>query len=211
MYIPSHFSASDEQALALIRDWALGSVVWTRDGELQATPLPWLQAEGAPLRLQAHLPRANPLVRALAGVELPVLLIFQGPSAYVSPNWYPSKAETERMVPTWNYASVQARGQLRLHDDPAWVRAQIEALTARHEAHQPQPWRVDDAAPGFVEQLLRVLVGVELTVERLETKFKLGQNRSERDLQGLRAGLQAAGDPASLALLDLMRSEGLGA
>lgn len=211
MYIPPHFAADDAQALALIREWALGNLVWTEEGRLQATPLPWLQAEGAPLRLQAHLPRANPLVRALAGGELTVLVIFQGPSAYVSPNWYPSKAETERMVPTWNYAAVQAHGRLRLHDDPAWVRAQIEALTRRHEAAQPHPWSVADAAPGFVDQLLRVLVGVELEVERVEAKFKLGQNRSARDLQGLRAGLEAAGDPASLGLLALMREQGLGA
>ncbi len=206
MYIPKHFEApSTEAVAALLRSHPLAQVCWQdSDGSLQATPLPWLLVDGEPRRLQAHLPRANPLVARLAAGPQPLLVSFQGPSAYISPNWYPSKAETERMVPTWNYATVVVHGRASLHEDPAWVLAQIEALTAQQEATQTKPWRVADAAPGFVPQLLRVLVGVELVVERLEAKFKLGQNRSERDLAGVAAGLQAAGDPASLALLALM-------
>lgn len=203
MYIPKDFAASDAQAQALIRQQVLGNAVWQDAQGLQATPLPWLIAEGEPLRLQAHLPRANPLVAALAAGTLPLLVSFQGPSAYVSPNWYPSKAETERMVPTWNYAMVQVHGRLQLRDEPDWVRAQIDALTRQQEATQAQPWQLADAAPGFVDQLLRVLVGIELQVERIEAKFKLGQNRTPRDRAGLFAGLRAAGDPASLALLRL--------
>ena len=206
MYTPKHFEApSTEAVAALLRSHPLAQVCWQdSDDSLQATPLPWLLVDGEPLRLQAHLPRANPLVARLAAGPQPLLISFQGPSAYISPNWYPSKAETERMVPTWNYATVVVHGRATLHEDPAWVLAQIEALTAQQEATQTKPWRVADAAPGFVPQLLRVLVGVELVVERLEAKFKLGQNRSERDLAGVAAGLQAAGDPASLALLALM-------
>ena len=206
MYIPKDFAASDAQALDLIRSQVLGNVIWQDADGLQATPLPWLIAPGEPLRLQAHMPRANPLAKALAAGPLSVLISFQGPSAYVSPNWYPSKAETERMVPTWNYAIVQVHGRLALRDDAAWVRAQMDALTQQQEATQARPWRIDDAAPGFVDQLLRVLVGAELQVERIEAKFKLGQNRAPRDLQGLMDGLQAAGDPASLALLALTRT-----
>lgn len=212
MYIPAAFTAPHDAAvLALLREQVLAQVVWTdADGRLQATPLPWLVREGEPLRLQAHLPRANPLAAWLGAVgEAPLLLSFQGPSAYVSPNWYPSKAATERMVPTWNYASVLVHGRARLHESADWVLAQIEALTQQQEARQPKPWRVADAAPGFVAQLLRVLVGVELTVERVEAKFKLGQNRSPEDRAGLAAGLAAAGDPASAGLLALMRALGL--
>lgn len=207
MYIPKHFEApSAEASQTLIRRHPLGQVVWQdQAGALQATPLPWLLIDGEPLCLRAHLPRANPLAARLASGPCPLLISFQGPDAYVSPNWYPSKAATERMVPTWNYATVVAHGQARLHDDAAWVLAQIEALTAQQEATQPRPWKPSDAAPGFVPQLLRVLVGVELVVERLEAKFKLGQNRSAEDLAGLAAGLQAAGDPASLGLLALTR------
>lgn len=207
MYIPAHFHAPSASAVtALIRQHPLAQVCWQdQDGSLQATPLPCMLVDGEPLRLQAHLPRANPLVARLASGPQALLVSFQGPSAYISPNWYPSKAETERMVPTWNYATVVAHGRATLHDDAGWVLAQIEALTAQQESTQPRPWKVADAAPGFVPQLLRVLVGVELVVERLEAKFKLGQNRSERDLDGVAAGLQAAGDPASLELLALMR------
>jgi transcriptional regulator len=205
MYIPRDFAASDEQALALIRSQVLGNAVWSDAQGLQGTPLPWWLADGEPLRLQAHMPRANPLAKALAAGPLPLLISFQGPSAYVSPNWYPSKAETERMVPTWNYALVQVHGRLSLRDDPAWVHAQIDALTRQQERSQAQAWQVTDAAPGFVDQLLRVLVGAELQVERIEAKFKLGQNRAPRDLQGLMDGLQAAGDPASLVLLELTK------
>lgn len=206
MYIPKDFAASDAQALELIRSQVLGNVVWQGEDGLQATPLPWLIAPGEPLGLQAHMPRANPLAKALAAGPLAVLISFQGPSAYVSPNWYPSKAETERMVPTWNYAIVQVHGRLALRDDAAWVRAQLDALTQQQEATQARPWQVADAAPGFVDQLLRVLVGAEVQVERIEAKFKLGQNRAPRDRQGLMDGLQAAGDPASLALLALTRT-----
>lgn len=209
MYIPKDFVASEAQALALIRQLVLGHAVWQDAQGLQGTPLPWLIAAGEPLRLQAHLPRANPLARALAAGPLPLLISFQGPSAYVSPNWYPSKAETERMVPTWNYAMVQVHGRLQLRDEPGWVRAQMDALTRQQEATQPRPWQVDDAAPGFVEQLLRVLVGAELQVERIEAKFKLGQNRTPRDRAGLLEGLRAAGDPASLALLRLSEESGV--
>ncbi len=215
MYIPKHFEAPSTQAVReLVRRHALAQVCWQDDaGALQATPLPWLWVEtedaAAPLRLQAHLPRANPLAAALADGSRPLLLSFQGPSAYVSPNWYPSKAQTERMVPTWNYASVLLHGRARRVDDADWVLAQIEALTARHEAGQPRPWRVADAAPGFVPQLLRVLVGIEFEIERLEAKFKLGQNRSAEDRAGVAAGLAAAGDADSQALLELMRSLGL--
>lgn len=205
MYIPKDFAASDEQALALIRSQVLGQVTWLDADGLQATPLPWLIADAEPLRLQAHLPRVNPLAKSLTAGSMPVLVSFQGPSAYISPNWYPSKAETERMVPTWNYAFVQVHGRLALRDDADWVRTQMSALTRQQEAAQARPWQLGDAAPGFVDQLLRVLVGAELSIERIETKFKLGQNRAPRDLQGLMDGLEAAGDPASLALLALTR------
>lgn len=207
MYLPKHFEAPPAAALSLIRRHPLGQAVWQdAAGALQATPLPWLLAsDDQPLRLRAHLPRANPLVARLAAGPAALLVSFQGPDAYVSPTWYPSKAQTERMVPTWNYACVVAHGRASLHEDADWVLAQIEALTAQQEARQPQPWRVGDAAPGFVAKLLRVLVGVELVVERLEAKFKLDQNSSATDRAGVAAGLQAAGDPASLGLLALSR------
>lgn len=202
MYIPPTYAATEQQAHALIRQQVLGTAVWHDGRALQATPLPWLlAAEGQ--ELHAHLPRANPLVPALAAGPLDVLISFTGPAAYISPNWYPSKAETERMVPTWNYSAAQLHGRLHLQTDPAWVQAQIAALTAQQEARQPKPWTLDDAAPGFIDQLLKVLVGLRFEILRVESKLKINQHHSERDRAGMREGLRSAGDAASLALLSL--------
>lgn len=203
MYIPPAYAATEAHAHALIRQQVLGTVVWQGADGLQATPLPWLLAADGQ-ELHAHLPRANPLVPALAAGPLDVLISFTGPAAYISPNWYPSKAETERMVPTWNYQVAQLHGRLHLEADPAWVRAQMTALTAQQEAGEPRPWTLDDAAPGFIDQLLRVLVGLRFEIRRVESKLKISQKHSERDRAGMRDGLRAAGDAASLALLDLI-------
>lgn len=210
MYLPPSFHApSDAASLELVALNPLASVVWQEGGALQSTPLPWLLGEGAaPLAgLRAHLPRANALVRAVtdAAGGLPALLIFQGPQAYISPNWYPSKAETERNVPTWNYATVHLHGKLVLHDDAEWVREQLHALTAKHEAAEPRPWRLDDAAPGFIDQLLRVLVGLSFQLERTEAKFKLSQNRAPADFQGVVDALAASSDPGAQATAQLMK------
>lgn len=203
MYTPSAYAATEAQAQALVRQQVLGTVVWHTAEGLQATPLPWLLAAGGQ-ELHAHVPRANPLVQALAAGPLEVLVSFTGPAAYISPNWYPSKAETERMVPTWNYQAAQLHGRLQLETEPAWVRAQMAALTAQQEAREPKPWTLDDAAPGFVDQLLRVLVGLRFTVQRVESKLKINQQHSERDRAGMRDGLQRADDAASRALLKLI-------
>ena len=203
MYIPAAYTGTEAQAHRLVREQVLGTLVWTQDGALQATPLPWLlAAEGR--ELHAHLPRANPVVAALAAGPLDVLVSFTGPAAYISPNWYPSKAETERMVPTWNYQAAQLHGRLHLETDPAWVRAQMTALTAQQEAREPRPWTLDDAAPGFIDQLQRVLVGLRFEIRQVESKLKISQKYAERDRAGMRDGLRQAGDAASLGLLDLI-------
>lgn len=203
MDLPKPFAApSDTACLELLRSHPLGTVVWQQAGDLEATPLPWLLRQGSPHQLAGHVARANPLVKALADGPLPVLVIFQGPQGYISPNWYPSKAETERQVPTWNYSTVHVHGQLRAIGDPAWLRPLLDELTARHEADQPRPWRLEDAAPGFIEQLQRAIVGVELTVQRLKGKFKLGQDEIEDDRNGSAAALRTRG---AHALADAMQ------
>lgn len=194
MYIPPPYAApSDAACLELLRAHPLGTVVWQQPGGLEATPLPWLLRTGDGPRLAGHVARANPLLQALAAGPLPVLVVFQGPQGYISPSWYPSKAETERQVPTWNYSTVHVHGRLRAMDEPAWVRQLLRELTAAHEAELPQPWGLDDAAPGFIDQLLTHIVGIELAVERLEGKFKLGQRQDARDQQGSVAALRARG------------------
>ena len=193
MYIPSPFrSPCAEAERQLMREHPLATLVWSDAEGLQATPLPLLLREdGERLVLAAHLPRANPLVQRLQQGEAALLAVFRGPDVYVSPNWLPSKHETHRQVPTWNYATVHAHGLARLIDDPEWVRAQMAELTARHEAGEPKPWSLDDAPPEFTAQLLRVLVGLELRVARLEGKFKLSQNKDARDRTGILTALRA--------------------
>ncbi len=204
MYIPPpHAAPSDSACIELLQAHPLGTVVWQQAGGLEATPLPWLLRQGTGLQLAGHVARANPLLNALAAGPLPVLVIFQGPQGYISPNWYPSKAETERQVPTWNYSTVHAHGRLRAVHEAGWVRELLDALTREHEAALPQPWRLEDAAPGFIEQLQRVIVGVELQVERLEGKFKLGQDEQLRDQLGSAAMLRERG---AHALADAMRA-----
>ncbi|MBH9576901.1 FMN-binding negative transcriptional regulator [Inhella proteolytica] len=203
MYIPPHFAApSDAACIELLRTHPLGTLVWQQADALEATPLPWLLRQHAGLQLAGHVARANPLLKALAAGPLPVLVIFQGPQGYISPNWYPSKAETERQVPTWNYSTVHAHGHLRAVDEAGWVRELLDELTRQHEAALPKPWRLEDAAPGFIEQLQRVIVGIELQVERLEGKFKLGQDEQARDQQGSAAMLRQRG---AHALADAMQ------
>ena len=117
------------------------------------------------------------------------LAIFLGPHAYVSPNWYPSKAETGKAVPTWNYITVHAHGRLTVRDDPAWLRAHVGALSAAHEAGRAVPWSVEDAPDDYIESMLRAIVGFELSITRLEGKWKLSQNRGAADRDGVREAL----------------------
>jgi transcriptional regulator len=140
-----------------------------------------------------------------------VLVLFQGAQAYVSPNWYPSKAQHGKAVPTWNYTTVQAHGRLRAIDDPAWVRELVTRLTLRHEGGRERPWHVTDAPPDFIEATLRAIVGIEIEVTRLEGKFKLSQNRPAEDraavVEGLRAeapdGNQAGAEGVAKAMIEV--------
>jgi transcriptional regulator len=133
-----------------------------------------------------------------------VLLVFRGPDGYISPNWYPSKHETGREVPTWNYAVVHVHGRLRVIDDAAWLRALLERLTDRHEAGQPQPWKVTDAPEDHIEKSLHAIIGLEVTMDRVEGKFKLSQNHPARNRAGVIAGLRERNSDGDLELAALM-------
>ena len=190
MYQPAHFVEQDPATLlALMKAHPLATLV--RGGAaLSADVLP-IEAEraGDGWRMTAHVARANPLWREADGQ--PVLLVFQGPQAYVSPSWYASKAEHGKVVPTWNYTMVQVHGRLRAIDDPAWVRAFVTRLTEVHEAGRPLPWHVTDAPDDFIAATQRAIVGIEIEVTRVEGKFKLSQNRSAEDRTGVVLGLEA--------------------
>ena len=192
MYLPTHFAQSDWAALhALMRAHPLATLVSPGpDGEPVADLVP-LQlvpgSDGAPDELQGHVARANPLWRHADG--RPVLLLFHGPQAYVTPSWYASKARHGKVVPTWNYAVVEARATLHAVHDEAWLRHLVGRLTDHHEAAHPEPWAVDDAPPDYIGQMLGAIVGLRLPLHGLVGKWKVSQNRDEADRDGVARGL----------------------
>jgi transcriptional regulator len=157
-------------------------------GRIEATFLPLVWEDDT---VVAHCARANPQVRALDGVQ--ALWIVQDADAYISPSWYPAKREHGRVVPTWNYSVVHLRGQIRVHDDPSWLRAAVALLTDVNERAALDPWSVDDAPDEYVDQQLRAIVGIEMAVSAVEAKAKWSQNRSEADQTGVLQGLRERG------------------
>ena len=197
MYVPAHFAADDAQVRDLLaRPGAADLVTVTDDGPV-ATLLPFAfdPDDGPHGALLGHVARNNDQWRRPARGE--ALVIVRGPDSYVSPQWYASKAEHGRVVPTWNYVTAHVYGTVEWHDDPAWVEAVVRRLTAEHEtALGGHPWAVDDAPRAFVEGQLRAVVGVRVAITRVEAKLKLSQNRPEADAAGVVAGLAARGDLA---------------
>ena len=199
MYAPTSFRETRREVLHdLVRAYPFATVVVQAQGGLVANHLPFEWNGDA---LQAHVARGNELA-AMDGA--PVLVVFQGPQGYISPNWYPSKHETGREVPTWNYTVVQVHGRLRVVDDAAWVRRQLEALTDHHESGQPRPWTISDAPEDHVEKLLGAIVGIEVTIERIEGKFKLSQNHPARNREGVIAGLRQRDGDGDVELAAMM-------
>lgn len=196
MYIPSAFRQDDLDSLQqAIQACRLACLVSHGADGLQVSHLPLLlrPEQGDKGTLYGHLARANPHWRALAG-GAQVLAIFQVADAYISPSWYPSKAEHGKVVPTWNYVAVQAHGQAQVFDDAKRLRELLAMLSHRHESQRPQPWSLDDAPADYIEAMLRATVGFALPISRLEGKWKLGQNRSNADQQGLREALRNSTD-----------------
>jgi transcriptional regulator len=204
MYLPPAFRVEDRAALeALIRERPLATLVTNGADGPFASHLPMLLfAEASVLR--GHLARANPHWRELDGAA--GLAIFHGPDAYVTPSWYPSKAESGQVVPTWNYAVVHVRGRIATFDDPDRLLALVTALTDAREDRRAEPWRVADAPAEFVARQLKGIVGVELEIAGIAGKWKMSQNRAAPDRAGVAAGLRRDGDPASLAVADLVEA-----
>jgi transcriptional regulator len=214
MYLPSHFEETRVDVLhACVRARPLGLLITLADAGLQANPIPFLiDAEPTPLgTLRGHVARANPLWRD-ARAEVDALIVFQGPHAYVSPSMYPTKGAHGKVVPTWNYVTVQARGRLRAMDDAKWVRAIVERLTQTHEASRAVPWAVSDAPADYIETMLRAIVGIEIELVALQGKWKVSQNRNQADRQGVAYGLErqaeANGDAQLLAMAKLVAGSG---
>lgn len=198
---PLHVQSDLAEQHALIRNHPLGLLISHGAGGLLANAIPFLidPARGALGVLQAHVARANPQWRDLQGAS-EALVVFQGPQHYVTPSWYATKQETHKVVPTWNYLIVQARGTPCVIEDAPWLRAQIEALTQSREAGRAKPWAVGDAPDDFIAMQMRAIVGVEIELTELKGKWKVSQNRNAADRAGVIAGLEAENDEAAAAM-----------
>jgi transcriptional regulator len=213
MYIPRHFGLEDRAQIGEFVTQAGAADLVTFDGAgLTATLLPvlWEQDSNGNGdgygRLVGHIALANPQWQT-ARTGVPALAIVHGPQAYISPNWYASKREHGRVVPTWNYVTVQFTGPVTFHRDPEWLRALVTRLTSRFEDQREQPWRVTDAPPAYIDGQLRGIVGVELTVTRVEAAAKLSQNRSAADQAGAIEGLRGEGTPGAAGIAALMAQD----
>lgn len=208
MYLPPHFEESQPDVLhELVRKNPFGTlVVATKDG-FDVNHLPFLLDEtAAPAGvLHGHVSRANPVWQT-ANIGVEAVAIFQGANGYITPFWYPTKQETSRVVPTWNYAVAHAYGHLRFIEDAEWLGAFVRRLTSHFEASRAQPWKVDDAPSAYIESLLGQIVGIEMPISLLVGKYKLSQNQPERNRQGVVEGLLNETEPAALDLAHTMQS-----
>ncbi len=207
MYLPAHFALHDPAELhRILREHPLGLLVRQGPAGLDGDHIPFeFDPTVGPLgRLSAHVARANPLWRECAG-GADVMVVFRGAEAFISPNWYPSKHETHRQVPTWNYEVVHAHGRLTVHDDERHVRALVARLTRHHEAGEPRPWKMGDSAPEYIDAMLAQIVGIEVAVTRMVGKSKLSQNKAERDRLG---AAQTLAERGRAALAQRMRDAG---
>lgn len=206
MYCPTLFREQHLDKLhEVIKKHPLAMLITTGESGLTANLIPFsLSPVGEYGTLHAHLARGNSQLKDLQQ-DREVLVVFQGPEAYVSPSWYPSKAEQGKVVPTWNFVMVQARGKAKLIEDAAWLRAQVEQLTNQQEQTRPHPWRVNDAPETFIEQQLKGIVGVEIPICQIEGKWKISQNRTAADQRGVIAGLSSEG--ISPEMVEWMKSK----
>lgn len=207
MYTPAHFAITDPEVLhGIIRRHPLGILVTPLEGGMDANHIPFdfEAVAGGPGILTAHVARANPVWQQCRdGAQ--VMVIFRGTEGYISPNWYPSKHEAHRQVPTWNYEVVHVHGRLVVRDDERFVRGVVARLTRTHEAAEPKPWKMSDSAPEYIDTMVKAIVGIEVVIERIEGKGKLSQNRETRDrlnaadtlatrgLEGLAQSMRKAG------------------
>jgi transcriptional regulator len=208
MYIPKSFNESNTEVMHdLIRAHPLSTLVTNSSTGLTANHIPfYLMANETYGLLQGHVARANPLWRDLSNTD--VLVVFQGVNTYISPSWYVTKTQTGRVVPTWNYAAVHAYGMLRVIEDAAWLRAQLNALTTQQEARFEQPWVVDDAPLNYTDQLIEhAIVGIEITITRLEGKWKVSQNQPSENQCSVVEALNASNDLRHIEMAQLIQEQ----
>lgn len=211
MYQPPHFREDRPDVLhALMRAYPLATLISVGpDSEPEANVIPMLldATRGEKGVLKCHVARANPQWRLLAE-NGKALVVFQGPDAYVTPSWYKTKQETGKVVPTWNYAIVQVRGTVTIHEDASWLGAQIRQLTQAHEVHREKPWAVDDAPASFIDSQIKGIVGLEIAITAIDGKWKVSQNRSIEDRAGVAEGLGGEEHAAAPGMAGLVREFG---
>lgn len=210
MYIPKQFEETDVEVLhELIRIKPLATLVTLNAGGIEANHIPLiLSAETKPYgTLSGHVARSNPLWQDHPA-NTDVLVIFHGAESYITPSWYASKAESGKVVPTWNYVSVQAKGRFRVIHEPDWILSQLESLTAHNEAGFEHPWTVADAPHEFTRKLLDMIVGIEIEITGLKGKWKVSQNRSDQDRASVVSGLTSTGQPEMAALVKRCAKDG---
>jgi len=210
VYLPPHFEQTNPAAIRdLIAERPLGTLITYGSDGLSANHTPFLLDERSGDRgtLIGHVARNNAVWHDF-DASMEALVIFQGASAYISPNWYPTKQETHQVVPTYNYAVVHAYGPLIIHEDEKWLRGIVGKLTKAMEASQPVPWKMVDAPADYLTMMLGNIVGIEIPITRLIGKWKTSQNRIEADRIGAADALQARGDEESTSMAELIRQQG---
>ena len=201
MYVPSHFEESRTEVMhELIRAHGLGTLVTLDDSGLNANHIPFeIDAEGEFGVLRAHVARANPVWKNFSR-SIDAMVVFQGAQAYITPSWYETKKTDGKVVPTYNYISVHAYGELRAIEDKAWLRQFVGRLTDRYEAPRSAPWAVSDAPDEYIDKMLGAIVGIEIPVKRLVGKWKVSQNRPAVDRANVVAGLTEVGSDEARAM-----------
>lgn len=202
MYVPDHFKLVDQaEIFALMRAYPFAALITHGEDNFFATHIPTvLKAdEGNAAVIECHLARANPHWKAI-GTGREALMIFSGPQAYVTPAWYPSKAEHGKVVPTWNYAVAHAYGTATAVDDRDWLARHVSELSDQQEAYREQPWSTDDAPENYMAAMLRGIVGIRFEIERVEGKAKLSQNRSDGDRAAVARGFASRGRGSDSAM-----------
>ena len=206
MYIPPLFDETRLEVLhGLIRAQPFATVVTLSSSGINANHIPLhLSADPGPFGvLRGHVARANPMWSDRVD-DTDALAIFHGPHTYISPSFYPTKREHGKVVPTWNYAVVHAGGPLRVVDDPAWLRSQLEALVSRHEAASQAPWSIADAPPDFVDRMIESIVGFEIVIAKLSGKWKMSQNQPAANRAGVIEALRQRGGASDVEIAQLV-------
>jgi transcriptional regulator len=208
MYLPDKFRVEDvPQMHALMRGRPFAALTSAGPLGLYASHLPTvLKDEGAFGVIECHLARPNPHCQELGKVK-EALMIFQGPEGYITPNWYPTKAQSGKVVPTWNYAVVHAYGEPQVMDDVQWLRRHVGELTVQQEKNETKPWAVTDAPERYIDVMLRGIIGFRFVISRLEGKWKMSQNRETQDAEGVVKGLGVRHQGDDLQIADYVAQQ----